>query len=372
MIKSIFGIGRSKDARICVAEATKDFRNPKLVFFFSGEKRFPEYAQIISEHFPNTICIGCSSYRVWDSTGTEKDILKAVAIEEGIVCSADVIEKADNFALSNMDRVKACLDQVKTKENTICVEFTIPFKRTEEYALMTLNSVLLRNEIPVIGGTAANMEADAHTSEEAYVSLNGKIYTAGCVFVIMHNIEGAIFLYKENIYEPLTGKEFTVTKANSITRTVMTYNDQPAAEVYSQELGVPISEIKKYFFHFPVGRRVGSDLFLTAIQDEGSNRSMKHLARVYEGTKMMVMKEGDYRTITAQTIEKIKRERGNPALVLMFNCVARTILFEENGYIDEYQSMLAKAFPNFIGCSCLGEQLGTKHFNHTMMIAVFE
>ncbi len=373
MIKSTFGFGTNSDnARECVSQAVKDFKNPKLILFFSDEKNFCEYAEIIHGTFPDAVCMGCSAYRTWNNTRTGKNMLNAIAIEDGIICSADVIEKADSFALGSADKVVGCMKNAGSAENTICVEFTVPYKHSEEYALMALNSVLLRNDIPVIGGTAANTCADKSSDGEAYVSLNGKIYTEGCVFAVIHSLHGSISLYRENIYEPLTGKEFTVTKANSLTRTVMTYDKLPAAKIYADELNVPQSDIKNYFFHYPMGRREGDDTYVTAIQDEGSNGSLKHHARVYEGTKMMVMKEGDYKKITRRTIDRVKDKTENPSLVLMFHCVARTILFEDNGYIDEYQKILSEAFPNFIGFACLGEQLGTKNFNHTMMLAVFE
>ena len=87
---------------------------------------------------------------------------------------------------------------------------------------------------------------------------------------------------------------------------------------------------------------------------------------------MMVMKEGDFRKITDRTIKGVLAEIENPSLVMVFDCVARTILFEEKNYLDEYGKKLADAFPKIVGFSCLGEQLGTKNFNHTLMLAVFE
>ena len=372
MVKCSFGVGRHTDnPRLCVEEAVKDFRNPVIIFFFSGEKHFREYARLINETFPKTICIGCSSHRSIDNSGFEKDVLKAVAIEEGIVCSAGVIEKADNLALEYADKVRQCLNEVGETHNTICVEFTVPNRLAEEYALMALNSVLLKNEIPVIGGSAANT-GKVDNTDECFISLNGEIYPNGCVYAIIHNINGRILLCRENIYEPLTGNTFTATKANAITRTVMTYNDRQAADVYAEELGVPKADIAKYFFHYPMGRTEGDEIYVTAVQGEGSNGSLRHLARIYEGTKLMVMKEGDFRKITSNTIKGVLREIQNPSLVLIFNCLARTIFFKEQNYLDEYGKMLAEAFPRSIGFSCMSEQLGTKNFNCTMLLAIFE
>lgn len=373
MINSAFGVGRyNGDIRECVTSAVKNFKNPKLILFFSDETHFCEYAETIHNMFPDAVSIGCSAYRTWSSSGTYKNTLTAASFEDGITCSAGVIEKADSFSLSYAENVSKCMDEIKETDNTICIEFTVPYKHTEEYSIMTLNSVLLRHEIPVIGGTAANVCADKTVSEDAYVALNGKIYSEGCVFAIIHSLSGKISLYSENIYRPLTGREFTVTKANSETRTIISCDNKPTAEVYAKELNVPLSDISKYFSHYPMGQCVGDATYVTAIQGEGNNGSLKFHARVHESTKMMIMKEGDYKNSTLNTINRVKDEFGTPPFVLMFHCVARTILFEENGYLSEYQRHLSEAFPNFIGIACLGEQFGTKNFNHTMMLAVFE
>ncbi len=372
MIKSIFGHGRNSDARQCVLEAAADIKSPKLIFFFSGEDHFSEYSDIIHELFPDTTCIGSTVYNAWTSFGVENDVLNIVAIEDGITCSAGVIEKANNFALTYADNVKKCCESIATSENTVCLEFTVPRKLAEEYAIMTLNSVLLRKEIPVIGGTAACVGEFGNESADGLVSLNGVVYQDGCVFVLIHNENGAILLSRENIYEPLTGKEFTVTKANSISRTIMRLDDQPAADIYARELGISRQEIDSRFVHFPFGRELGGELYLNTPYAEGSNGSLKFHARVHEGTNMMVMTEGDYKAITRRTIKQVKSEIPNPSLVFMIHCVARTILFETNGYINEYQKLLTDAFPGFIGVSCLGEQMGTKNFNQTMLLVVFE
>lgn len=372
MIKSVFGRGKNDDARLCVMEAVKNLNSPKVIFFFSSEANFAEYSRILYSLFPESVCIGCTSYKTWNSFGVENDALNVMAIEHGVKCAAGVIEKADNYALSYADNVKRCCDEIGVTENAVCMEFTVPRKRAEEYAIMALNSVLLRRGIRVVGGSAACIDDDKGSVSEGLVSLNGEIYRDGCVFVLIHNESGAIHLRSENIYEPLTGNEFTVSKANNLTRTIMRFDDKAPVDVFAQELGVPRDEISQHFSHYPMGRRVKGECYLTAVHEEGSNGSLKFHARVHEGTKMMVMKEGDYKRITRETIDDVKSEIENPSLVFMFHCVARTILFEQNGYIDEYQKLLSESFPDFIGFSCLGEQMGTKNFNNTMLLVIFE
>lgn len=368
-MKCHYGVGRNKEStELCVKEAVKDFEDPKMIIFYSDENDFCEYARIIHSLFPDSVSIGCSAYRLWGADGSDKNVLKVMAIEDGIEVAANAIPKADEFALTYADRVKECADKIGDAESTVCIEFTVPYKNYEEYALVVLNSVLLRKEIPIIGGSAAN----DNTSEKAFVALNGEIYADGCVFAIIKNLGGAIRLYRENIYVPLTGRQFVATKANSVSRTVMRLGSKPAAEVYASELGVPISEISRYFLLNPLGRRVGDETYITAIYETGSNGCLKNLARIHEGTNISVMTVEDYKKITNETFAKIKSETPNPSLVLFFNCLARTVLFENDNAVDDYQQRLAEVFPNFIGFSCCGEQMGTKHFNHTALFVVFE
>lgn len=369
-MKCSYGVGKNKENdELCVKEATKNFSEPKMIVFFSGEDKFCEYARIIHSLFPNSVSIGCSAYRLWGNEGSEKDVLSVMAIEDGIEVYADVIPKADEFALSYADRVRNCLEKFNDEiENTVCVEFTVPYKNFEEYALVALNSVLLRQGIPVVGGSAAN----DNTSEKTFVVLNGGIYTDGCVFALIKNLGGAVRLYRENIYVPLTGRKYVTTKANSVSRTVMRLGNKTAAEVYARELGVPISEIRNYFPLYPLGRCVGEETYVTAIYEAGANGSLKNFARIHEGTETSVMTVGDYRKITGETLAKIKSETPNPSLVILFNCLARTVLFEQENAVEDYQQKLAEELPNFIGFSCCGEQMGTKHFNHTAIYAVFE
>lgn len=368
MIKSVFGIGRSNNPYNCVLQAVKEVKSPKLLFFFSDEDYFQDYSKILHEMYPDAICIGCTAYRTWNRFAVGTDVLNVISIEAGITCSAGVIEKADSYALQYMDNVKKCADEIGKSENTVCIEFTVPHKRAEEYAIMALNSVLLRREIAVVGGTAATVRDNS----DGLVSLNGKIYKDGCVFVLVHNENGKIKIVSENIYEPLTGREFTVTKANNLTRTIMQFDGRVAADVYAEELGVPRNDISKMFNYYPMGRRVNDKIYITAIHEEGSKGSLKCHARVYEETKMMVMKEGDYTNITQKTIKDIQSDIKNPSVVFVLQCVARTKLFEQNDFINEHHRMITEAFPNFIGYSCLGEQMGTKNFNNTLLLVIFE
>jgi hypothetical protein len=56
----------------------------------------------------------------------------------------------------------------------------------------------------------------------------------------------------------------------------------------------------------------------------------------------------------------------------MVNCLARSILFEGDGYLNEFAKTVGASVGNYIGFAGYGEQLKEQHFNQTMILAVFE
>lgn len=362
------GVGTNSDAEKCVKEATAKLRNPNLILFFSPVDHFQEYAKYLNELFPNSITMGATTIVSLTKNGADKKNLMVIGFEDGLVCSANMLEEIDKFPVKYVERVKKCVDDVKETKNTICLEFTTAFLCAEESVLSTLNSVLFKKSIPVFGGTAGNSAA---LSQGTLVALNGVVKSNACVFVVVHNRTGAIHIYRENIYRPKTGNVLTVTRADSWNRTVLEYNGQPAARVYAKELGVSEDQIEKYRDSNPVGRLVGNELYVTANSHRNGSALAYH-SRVYKNSKVVVLEPDDYRNIINRTKQKIKEEVPNPKFSIVCHCLARTIWFDKVGYLDEYAREMGEVLGDYIGFSGYGEQKGEHHFNQTMTTAVFE
>lgn len=362
------GMSSRPEAEMCVQEATASLRKPKLILFFSPVEKFEEYSALIHQKFPESICMGATTMVAWSRGSADKRTLKVVGIESGIQCSAGVLEDIDRYPLKYADRVRKCVDEVKNTKNTICLEFTTALLCAEESVLTALNTVLSDENIPVFGGSAG----DEGTAKATKVSLNGKVCERGCVFAIIHNEGGAIKVFRENIYSPKTGNILTATKVDSRTRTVFEYDNQPAAKVFARELGVSESQIKSYIDTNPVGRIVGNEMYITANCAVTPEKGMVYHARIYNNSKVMVLKPDNYREIIQKTVQRIKKEIPRPSFSIVCHCLARTILFEKEGYVSEYSGILDTTLGNYIGFSGYGEQYGTQHFNQTMTVAVFE
>lgn len=335
-----------------------------------GQKReeFDEYTKLMHEKFPESICMGATTIAAFSKNGADKQGLKAMAFESGVTCAADVLEDVDKYPIKYANRVKRCVDAVGNTKNTICLEFTTALLCAEESVLSTLNAVLLDKNIPVFGGTAG----DPGTASGTKVSLNGRVCEKSTVFALIHNEKGMVRIFRENIYEPVNGHVLTATKVNALTRTVYEYNHRPEDLVYAEELGVPVDQITKYFDTNPMGRVVGDAMYITANCALTDNHGITYHARVYENSRVEVLKPADYKQIVSETMEEIKREIPHPSCSIMCHCLARTLLFDGEGYLQEYARTMGSVLGEYIGFSGYGEQAGEQQFNQTMVVAVFE
>ncbi|MCR5624966.1 MAG: FIST C-terminal domain-containing protein [Lachnospiraceae bacterium] len=359
----------SSDIRATVGEACAGFNDPKLILFWSPVDHFEEYAREIKQRFPRSISMGATCIMSINNKGASKNELLCVGIESGITCAADVLDEVDRFPIKYSDRVEKCVKEVGNNRNTLCLEFTSAFLCAEESVLATLNSVLLPRGIPVVGGTAGNNAVETITK----VALNGIVRERTSVFCIIHNEGGAIHFYRENIYKPVPGmNDMIATRVDIKNRVVKEYDHIPAAEAFSRALGVPESSIATYFDTHPLGRVAGDELFITANQEATSDRGMSYHARVYSNTRMKLLEPDDYRRVNKETCEIIKKECPSPSFAIMIHCLARTLLFNNEGYMQEFARLMGSVLGSYVGFSGYGEQLKQHHFNQTAIMVVFE
>lgn len=364
-----YNIGRSSNQNVndAVEEATQKLSKPKLIIFSSGVTNFKEYTEAIHHKFPNCITIGTTTIVGICKEGAFKESLLVLGIEEGIECHADILEHVDRYPLKYVNRIQQCVQKMTSLENCFCFEFTNAFLGCEESVLTTLNSVLLDKKIPVIGGTAGNNAAEDVT----YVSYNGKIIDKSSVFVLIRNMGGKIHFYRENIYKP-TGKTFVATKVDNRTRTVFEYDNKPAAEVIAKALNTTVAGLTSYLDSYPMGRIIGNQMYITANCSVLDNKAIMYHARVYQNSKMALLEPDNYRNVVHNTIEKIKKEVPRRKLTLVMHCLARTLLFKKEGYLQEFSTLLGREIGDYVGFSGYGEQLNQQHFNQTMTVVVFE
>lgn len=364
-----YKIGRSSKTNVndAIKEATSELQNPKLILYFSGVEEFQTYAEELKKEYPEAITMGATTFAAFCKEGAFKDTLLVLGIEHGIQCEANILEEVDKYALKYVERVKQCAVGFQKPENAICLEFTSALISCEELVLSTLNSVLAKKKIPVFGGSAG----DRGKAENSMIALNGAVYTNACVFVIIENLGGRIRLFQENIYKP-TKHYFKSTKVDVRNRRVYEYDHKPAARAIADALGVTIKELPKYLDSYPMGRIIGNEMYIVANKTIEKGEAMEYHARIYNNSQVVLLEPDDYKLVIDSTLKQVKRECTQPRLTLMVNCLARSILFDGDGYLNEFAREVGKSVGDFVGFAGYGEQLNEQHFNQTMVLAVFE
>ena len=364
-----YRVGKSEKNSIseAIEEATKGFKQPKLIIFSSDINNFEEYTKCLYLKFPKTTIIGTSSYVSLCKEGVYHKGIVLAGIEEGIECCGNVLEDINRYPLMYADRIEECVRKLGQPQNTICLEFTNGLINSEESVMTTLNTVLEDKKIPVIGGTAGDDLKAGYT----LVSYNGQVYKEACVFVLIHNTKGKIKIYRENIYKPMNAYH-VATKADSFNRIIYELDNKPAAQVMAQDLGVSVSELPKYMNNHSWGRVMGTGIYITANREIMKNGAIALHARTYKNAQMILLEAEDYHKINEETIRTIHSDIPNPSFGIVVHCLARSILYERNRDMDDLVKKLGACMGGYIGISGYGEQEGGQNFNQTMVVAVFE
>lgn len=368
-----YKIGRSAaaDAQSAVSEACSGLQNPKFIFFSSGIKYFAEYTNILHQKYPQATIMGTTAYTSLCAEGSFKGDLCLIGFTDGVQCAANVLEEADRYPVRYVERLEQAANRIGSTngDDTLCFVAMSAFCSCEELVLSTLHSVLHKKKIPVIGGTAA----DNGSEMKSFVSLDGVVYDKSCVFAILRFTGTRIHFYRENIYKPISDKYVTVTKADPTTRTVYEFNGRPAAVVEAEAFGTTVSGLPSIMDSHPLGRIIGNDVYIIANAAVGKDqKSMQYHARIYDNSQIVFMEPDDYKSVIANTCQKIKQDAPHPKLALMIHCIARSMHFESMHYLDTYAKEMGHVLGTYIGFSGYGEQLHDQQFNQTMTVAVFE
>ena len=353
----------NKNINTCIENLCKNLNKPKVIVVICEFSKFKDAMEILHTKYKNATIIGTSGYSYMNNS-TLKDSITIWSISEDVQVECGVLEHSTTFPIANIKQLSDNVAKINpTNSNTICLEFCTS---GEEMIVSTFNSILPNNNIPLIGGTAFGCSE----SGEKYVYLNGTFYENSCVYVLIKNLKGRIKVYRENIYKT-TQFQFTATKVDERSRSIIELNNKPAAHVYSQCLGINENDINNYVFKNPLGRIIGTDVFITAIKGIGKNSSIECYKKIYKNDIINILDIEHYDSVIQNTVNKIKADNSNPSFIFTVNCANRFILFENDGYNDEYLKKLYNLCPH-VGVIAEGEQFMTQHVNQTMLCAVFE
>ena len=249
--------------------------------------------------------------------------------------------------------------------DTICLEYCT---NHEEITVTSMNVALEHNNVKLLGGTVFGTPE----GKTSYVMVDSVLYPDAVGFALVKNTSGKIRTYSENIYmlNP-QAKRHIATKVNLETKELIELDGRPAADVYSEDTGVPRDQIVGNVLTQPLGRVIGDECYISSMYAIGNGGSLVNYKQINENDTIGVLHLVDYHDVNARTFDEIRS--GSPKISFMFsvNCIYRHMLFSNDNYLNKFIGDMNSIAPH-IGYVGGGEQYNRQHVNQTLVCAVFE
>lgn len=371
MERTLVVLSDSSDRNLAIEKITSEISAnqgiPKAIIYFSDFDNFEFYSEELHEKYPDTELIGSTTYVNFTNEGNSHYGISVLAIFSGIECSTGVLHDISTYPMRYVKQITDAVSKLSSTENTCCIEFCSAFSNSEEIVLDTFEEGFKGTDIQVAGSSSGAAENVYQTR----VALNGNVYNNTCVFILLHNRNGRIFINKENLFKP-TKKYLTATQVDCENRIVYEYDDEPAADMIASALEIPLEQFEKEIMLHPVGRTSGNEVHITSngrVQPDGS---IVCYSRIYNHTKVALLEFADFDNAMLELSGAIIAKSREPSFAIAIECISNSIILENKKLFNKFTKTLNENFDTFIGVSGYGEQIAGVHLNQSTIVVVFE
>ncbi len=351
-MKQFFGMSQRGELR----EAVRGLNRPQFIMLLSNKEQFEGHVRELEGLFPGVPSIGCIGMS-YDTRVVEKGV-GVIAFTDGIIAAANVLEKVSVMPVKYISRLEQDMKTVGGSQNdTICIDFCTG---NDACVLTTINTVLKRKKISLVGGTG----------DAGKVSANGRVYEDAVAYGLVKNQNGKVKAYKENIYHQMADYQFIASRTDRANYVIGALNDRPARQVYQDILKVSESDITTQTFKNPFGKLNGDDTCIISIK-EVKGDSLACFRQVNDSDVLVMLELGDYKEVVRETIRQIQKDFPRLSAVFSVNCLFRYLLFTQNNYMQEYLSEMG-TLGSHAGLVGYGEHYNNRFVNQSMTCVVFE
>lgn len=364
MISVAVGVG--DDIEHAVEFALDSARNPAFLIYLIQGNGLYQAAHAVERRFPGVPAIGARNSLISVAGSTYIPSATVLVFDESFEVSCGIVERLDECPVASIRTVQKAAEAVHPGDgDTLCLECCS--SGNEERLVSTLNAALRPYGIDVAGWSVHSGRLGISNP----VACAGNVYENACAFACIRNKNGRIAVFREDIYTRLDDVMHQVTKVGAATRTLIELDGEPAADVYTRELGISSEQISDRMLVNPFGRDVGGEIFISAMSELGA-RGELHLAKQLNlNDYVCILKLGDYRAIEQAFIDRVKASVPDRDFTLTIDCVTRRDLFKSMDFIGEHAANIDQLGPG-IDIISDGEQYLNQHVNQTMVAVVFE
>jgi hypothetical protein len=244
------------------------------------------------------------------------------------------------------------------------------FRMKKEELLMGMLSG--SEDVTLVGGGATAYEM-AVGSDRARVHVDGEVAT-DAVLLALFQTEAPFAALRSHWFHP-TGERMTITRVDASCMRALEIDGKPAAERYSELIGVPIAELDfsapRGFAARPTAVKMGRELMLRAPWQVGEDKSILFANLVEEGMTLELTRLGDPVDMTRRFFtEEIPARVRDPQAALFFHCGARSWYAKATGITESLSAVMRDA-PPCAGMDVCFEIYNGLHVNTTLTALVF-
>lgn len=343
-----------------------------LLIFFApayGES-YPDLFSSLSEKWPNSLLVGCSTAGEIGQGGYLHDHLVVAAfLTEYFWARQLIIDRLDTIELDVLATQLAPISDLKSsmaidthdKPYELALLLCDGMSRQEDKLVALLGEYL--GQTPLIGGSAG----DGTEFSRPLIYCQGELRdNAACLILIRSACP--IQLFCRDHIEP-TNQRMVVTKADLNERVVYEINGEPAAKEYARLVGKDAASLSSFTFAAnPLTVMVGNKRHVRAIQSIAEDGSLRFFSAIDEGLVLTIARTGNLANHLSQLMQELNQPEVSVG-ILAFDCILRRIQTEQEQIVHIMSRILAKH--NVFGFNTYGEQFNQLHINQTITGVAF-
>lgn len=276
--------------------------NAKMVLFFASAKFVPtQTAEKMQNAFGDALVFGCS---------TAGEIVSGKMLKNSVVAMAFNSEVIGDAKVKVVENLKED-SEVKGLEKAFAAfekHFEMPMQALDFHkyvGIVLIDGVSGAEErimdrvgdltnVLFVGGSAG----DDLKFETTYVYANGKAYTNAVLLCLIKPKVNFSFIKTQSFCS--LSKKLVATKVNELERTVIEFDNKPAAVAYAEAVGVSVDEASSRFMHNPVGLMVDDEPYVRSPQ-QIKGEQMVFYCHVLEGMPLSLLESQDMGVLSEKT-----------------------------------------------------------------------
>ena len=329
-----------------------------VVIYASPEHDRAQLASALSEAFPGTPLIGCTTAGEIGPDGLLTGGLSGVALaRQHFEVATVLLEEVRAFGQ------KACREAIGSLRGRLT-------DKGESFAYLLVDGLSVREEgivaglyhalgaTPLFGGSAG----DGLEFGSTWILHDGRFHKDAAVVALVHT-ELPFHVFKSQHFQA-TGERMVVTEANPATRIVTEINGGPAAEEYARAVGLELEQLDPQVFSMhPVVVRVGGSEFVRSIQQVNPDGSLTFFCAIETGVVLTVSTGVGLVENLESALGAAREVVGDLAGVIGCDCILRRLEIEAKGLEDAVNELVREN--RIVGFSTYGEQYNAMHVNQT-------